>query len=124
LSCVRVASGLRMWPVLGERCATGLRVGALALSLSACKDAGPATAPAVKPPSGASFSTWSPSWCSWKSVALRRSGRSEPQPCATVSGACDETLTWWLRQLAPQPPRELEQVLRQCSIGALTLLRT
>jgi len=30
----------------------------------------------------------------------------------------------WLQQRAPQPQRELEQVLRQCSIGALTLLRT
>ena len=40
-----------------------------------------------------------------------------------VAGACNETLTWWLVQPKRQAPVELEQWLRQLSIGAVAQLR-
>jgi AcrR family transcriptional regulator len=36
-----------------------------------------------------------------------------------VAGACNETLTWWLEQSAPQAAVELERWMRQFSTGAL-----
>jgi AcrR family transcriptional regulator len=40
-----------------------------------------------------------------------------------VSGACYETLTWWLEQREPQASSELERWMRQFSTGALAQLR-
>ena len=40
-----------------------------------------------------------------------------------VSGACNETLSWWLEQRTPQSRLEIEHSLRQFSIGAISQLR-
>lgn len=55
-----------------------------------------------------------------------RAAHHELQRTAAVrylTGACTETLTWWLDQPKPQAAAEIERCLRQLSAGALAQLR-
>ncbi|HKP62825.1 MAG TPA: TetR/AcrR family transcriptional regulator [Polyangiales bacterium] len=57
---------------------------------------------------------------------VARLAPASPQRTAAVrylSGACHETLTWWLEQRTPLPTLEIERSLRQFSSGAIAQLR-
>ena len=57
---------------------------------------------------------------------VARLAPTSPQRTAAVrylSGACHETLAWWLEQRAPLPALEIERTLRQLSSGAIAQLR-